>query len=201
MYVKKSLDFAVVAFDLFLQKEKLNFSKLQLIRPNIMVENTSRRQVFSVVFLCVIWYIVSSSNNVIGKMVLNEFPFPLTVTIVQLTSIACYSGPFFNLWGVRKYVDIPWKYYFKYIVPLALGKFFASVSSHISIWRVPVSYAHTGKCCLIFYLFLFWPNSIGGKTRDDIEICSIFKFNLKLSSLQRRCKIVCLLFAFDMTPM
>lgn len=134
---------------MFLQKGKIKlFSKsIAKLRPNIMVENTSRRQVFSVVFLCVIWYIVSSSNNVIGKMVLNEFPFPLTVTIVQLTSIACYSGPFFNLWGVRKYVDIPWKYYFKYIVPLALGKFFASVSSHISIWRVPVSYAHTGKCC------------------------------------------------------
>lgn len=116
-----------------------------------MVENTPRRQMFSVVFLCIVWYIVSSSNNVIGKMVLNEFPFPLTVTIVQLTSIACYSGPFFNLWGVRKYVDIPWKYYFRYIVPLALGKFFASVSSHISIWRVPVSYAHTGKCFVIGY--------------------------------------------------
>ncbi|XP_037028025.1 solute carrier family 35 member E1 homolog isoform X1 [Bradysia coprophila] len=115
-----------------------------------MVE-TSRRQVLSVVFLCVIWYIVSSSNNVIGKMVLNEFPFPLTVTIVQLTSIACYSGPFFNLWGVRKYVDIPWKYYLKYIVPLALGKFFASVSSHISIWRVPVSYAHTVKATMPFF--------------------------------------------------
>lgn len=142
-----------------------------------MVENTSRRQVFSVVFLCIIWYIVSSSNNVIGKMVLNEFPFPLTVTIVQLTSIACYSGPFFNVWGVRKYVDIPWKYYLKYIVPLALGKFFASVSSHISIWRVPVSYAHTGKC---FGSFLFYFQVIGYDVKwkqNDIKICSIFNFN------------------------
>lgn len=138
---------------MFLQSGKINFFPIKKSiakhRPNTMVENTSRRQVFSVVFLCIIWYIVSSSNNVIGKMVLNEFPFPLTVTIVQLTSITCYSGPFFNLWGVRKYVDIPWKYYLKYIVPLALGKFFASVSSHISIWRVPVSYAHTGKCLQI----------------------------------------------------
>lgn len=104
------------------------------------------RQVFSIISLCLLWYIISSSNNVIGKMVLSEFPYPMTVTMVQLTSITLYSGPFFNLWGVRKYSGFTWSYYFRFIVPLALGKFFASVSSHISIWKVPVSYAHTGKC-------------------------------------------------------
>lgn len=104
--------------------------------------------VCTVLFLCILWYIVSSSNNVIGKMVLNEFPYPMTVTMIQLSSITLYSGPFFNLWGVRKYSDIPWKYYIKIIIPLALGKFFASVTSHISIWKVPVSYAHTVKATM-----------------------------------------------------
>lgn len=103
------------------------------------------KQIFNVVALCLVWYIVSSTNNVIGKMVLSTFPYPMTVTMVQLTSITLYSGPFFNLWGVRKYADISWNYYFKLIIPLALGKFFASVTSHISIWKVPVSYAHTGE--------------------------------------------------------
>uniref|UniRef100_A0AAG5DXB3 Sugar phosphate transporter domain-containing protein n=1 Tax=Anopheles atroparvus TaxID=41427 RepID=A0AAG5DXB3_ANOAO len=106
------------------------------------------RQTLTIVFLCVLWYIVSSSNNVIGKMILSEFPYPMTVTMIQLTSITVYSGPFFNLWGVRKYVDISWRYYFKFIVPLALGKFLASVTSHISIWKVPVSYAHTVKATM-----------------------------------------------------
>lgn len=103
------------------------------------------KQIFNVVSLCLIWYIVSSSNNVIGKMILSTFPYPMTVTMVQLTSITLYSGPFFNLWGVRRYSDISWRYYIKLIIPLALGKFFASVTSHISIWKVPVSYAHTGE--------------------------------------------------------
>lgn len=102
----------------------------------------------TIIFLCILWYVVSSSNNVIGKMILSEFPYPMTVTMVQLTSITVYSGPFFNLWGVRKYVDISWRYYFKFIVPLALGKFLASVTSHISIWKVPVSYAHTVKATM-----------------------------------------------------
>uniref|UniRef100_A0A8W7PVA1 Sugar phosphate transporter domain-containing protein n=1 Tax=Anopheles coluzzii TaxID=1518534 RepID=A0A8W7PVA1_ANOCL len=106
------------------------------------------RQTLTIVFLCILWYVVSSSNNVIGKMILSEFPYPMTVTMIQLTSITVYSGPFFNLWGVRKYVDISWRYYFSFIVPLALGKFLASVTSHISIWKVPVSYAHTVKATM-----------------------------------------------------
>ncbi|XP_049290990.1 solute carrier family 35 member E1 homolog [Anopheles funestus] len=106
------------------------------------------RQTLTIVFLCILWYVVSSSNNVIGKMILSEFPYPMTVTMIQLTSITVYSGPFFNLWGVRKYVDISWRYYFTFIVPLALGKFLASVTSHISIWKVPVSYAHTVKATM-----------------------------------------------------
>lgn len=120
----------------------------------------TNRQILNVIVLCLFWYIISSSNNVIGKMVLSEFPYPMTVTMVQLTSITLYSGPFFNLWGVRKYADMSWRYYFRFIVPLALGKFFASVTSHISIWKVPVSYAHTGKylcqtkwlikCCVLY---------------------------------------------------
>lgn len=108
------------------------------------------KRIFNVVALCLVWYIISSSNNVIGKMVLSSFPYPMTVTMVQLTSITVYSGPFFNMWGVRKYADISWRYYMRLIVPLAFGKFFSSVTSHISIWKVPVSYAHTGDYFLLF---------------------------------------------------
>lgn len=108
----------------------------------------STRQTLTIIFLCILWYVVSSSNNVIGKMILSDFPFPLTVTMIQLTSISLYSGPFFNLWRVRKYVNMPWRYYFTFIIPLAFGKFLASVTSHISIWKVPVSYAHTVKATM-----------------------------------------------------
>lgn len=103
------------------------------------------RQRLTIVLLCLVWYIVSSTNNVIGKMVFNQFPYPTTVTMVQLLSITVYSGPFFKLWGVRPRSDIPRRYYMRLIVPLAIGKFLASVTSHISIWKVPVSYAHTGE--------------------------------------------------------
>lgn len=110
-----------------------------------MADKMHSREVLTILILCILWYIVSSSNNVVGKMVLNDFPYPMTVTMVQLLSITLYSGPFFNMWGVRRFVDISWSYYFKLILPLALGKFMASIFTHVSIWKVPVSYAHTGE--------------------------------------------------------
>ncbi|KAH8373641.1 solute carrier family 35 member E1 homolog [Drosophila serrata] len=111
-------------------------------------KRTGSRHVAVVLLMCLFWYVISSSNNVIGKMVLNEFPFPMTVTLVQLCSITLYSGPFFNLWRIRKYQEIPRPYFYRLIVPLAVGKLLASVTSHISLWKVPVSYAHTVKATM-----------------------------------------------------
>ncbi|KAF2884509.1 hypothetical protein ILUMI_21654 [Ignelater luminosus] len=133
-----------------------------------MADRRHTREILTVLFLCVLWYVVSSSNNVIGKMLLNEFPYPMTMTMVQLLSIAVYSGPFFNMWGVRKYVDISWKYYFKLIVPLAFGKFFASVFSHVSIWKVPVSYAHTVKATMPLFTVILSRIIMGEKQTTKV---------------------------------
>ncbi|XP_042206227.1 solute carrier family 35 member E1 homolog isoform X1 [Homarus americanus] len=108
----------------------------------------SENEIVRVILLCILWYLVSSSNNVVGKTLLNEFPYPMTVTMVQLVSITLYSSPVLRWMGVRRTADISWSYYKKIIIPLAFGKFVASVFSHVSIWRVPVSYAHTVKATM-----------------------------------------------------
>ncbi|XP_022917938.1 solute carrier family 35 member E1 homolog [Onthophagus taurus] len=131
------------------------------------------REVLTVLFLCVLWYAVSSSNNVIGKTLLNEFPYPMTMTMVQLLSITLYSGPFFNLYGVRKYVDIGWRYYFKLVIPLAFGKFFASVFSHVSIWKVPVSYAHTVKATMPLFTVILSRLIMGEKQTFKVYLSLI----------------------------
>ena len=79
----------------------------------------------------------------------NDFPYPMTLTMVQLLSVAVYSGPMLSFLGVRmSRNDFSWKYFLKFIVPLAFGKFASSVLAHISIWKVPVSYAHTVKASM-----------------------------------------------------
>lgn len=111
----------------------------------------------------------SAVGNVIVKELLNVFPFPLTVTLVQLLTIwiLCIplvryiyliyciisfirSNHFFSIWKVPppEYLYQNQIYYFKIIIPLAIGKFLAQLSSHVSLWKVPVSYAHTIKATM-----------------------------------------------------
>ena len=125
------------------------------------------REALRIVFLCIFWYAVSSSNGVIGKWILSEFPYPMTLTMAQLASIAIYSGPMLALLGVRKASScssFTWKYYGTMILPLAFAKFASSVLAHVSIWKVPVSYAHTvkGKHKLIL-------SSVGGFTNFNFS--------------------------------
>ena len=73
------------------------------------------------------------------------------VLYFQLASIALYSGPMLTVMGVRGVTAcslVSWKYYFTVIFPLALAKFMSSAMSHVSISKVPVSYAHTVKATM-----------------------------------------------------
>jgi solute carrier family 35 protein E1 len=110
-----------------------------------MVSEATYRKAAKIFSLCIVWYTVSSINNVVTKLILNEFPYPMTVTMVHLVSTTLYSVPVIIIWEIPSSARIPLRLWFKLILPLALGKVFASVSSHISIWKVPVSYAHTSE--------------------------------------------------------
>ena len=114
--------------------------------------DTYRKQI-KIVSLCIAWYTASSINNIVGKIVLNELPYPMTITMVQLLSITFYILPLLKAWDIPNASKIPLKYWCTMIIPLAAGKFVSSVSSHISIWKVSVSYAHTGSLFIMFYTY------------------------------------------------
>lgn len=113
--------------------------------PFTMADNSGFSRGIKVALLCVLWFCLSSSNNVIIKRLLGHYPYPVTVSLSHMTCTAFLMYPLLLGFGVKTTVDIPIVRFYALLVPLGVGKLLVSTSSHISIWRVPVSYAHTGK--------------------------------------------------------
>lgn len=124
-----------------------------------------------VVLLCLSWYTASSASNIINKIVLNDFPYPLTVSFIQnITTLIC-------LYPLIKIMRIPrvsvTKHVLKWtILPLSFGKFFATVSSHFSISKVAVSYAHTIKASMPIWVLLLG-RCIWGERQPMRIYCSV----------------------------
>ncbi|XP_069784573.1 solute carrier family 35 member E1 isoform X5 [Narcine bancroftii] len=104
--------------------------------------------------LCLCWYTVSSGGNVINKMILNNFPYPVTVSLFHILSICAFMPPLIRAWNIPPAAELPPRYFLRLVLPLAFGKYFASVSAHVSIWKVPVSYAHTVKATMPIWVVL-----------------------------------------------
>lgn len=114
-----------------------------------MVEKPIKRQAIKIVWLCVAWYSFSSANNVIGKQVFNIFPYPMTLCMVQLLALNALLGPGLALLNVQPAPYTTRRMYTRRIVPLAFGKLLGTLSAHVSILKVSLSYAHTGENCLV----------------------------------------------------
>ncbi|XP_065070270.1 solute carrier family 35 member E1 homolog [Rhopilema esculentum] len=107
-----------------------------------------------VAILCTIWFCLSSSNNVIIKRLLSDYPYPITVSLSHMTSTAFLMYPVLFGFGVKTTVDIPILRFYVLLIPLGIGKLLVSISSHVSIWRIPVSYAHTVKAMMPIFTVL-----------------------------------------------
>eukprot|EP00055_Hartaetosiga_balthica_P008252 m.30078 g.30078 ORF g.30078 m.30078 type:complete len:367 (+) comp6202_c0_seq1:169-1269(+) len=103
------------------------------------------------VLTCAVWYIGSMFNSIFGKSVMKKFPSPMTVTIAQLLMVNLML-PFFLKEKMPRIQQRDWT---GWILPLTFLKLLASLSSQLSILKVPVSYAHTVKACMpIFTVIL-----------------------------------------------
>ncbi|XP_078280381.1 solute carrier family 35 member E1 [Rhinoraja longicauda] len=117
-------------------------------------QRTMLRDGVRIFTLCLCWYTVSSGGNVINKMILNSFPYPVTVSLFHILSICAFMPPLIRAWNIPPAAELPPNYFLRLVLPLAFGKYFASVTAHISIWKVPVSYAHTVKATMPIWVVL-----------------------------------------------
>lgn len=117
-------------------------------------EDRERRLWLEVGLLCVCWYAESSTSNVLNKRLLSTFPFPLTVAMSSLFFTATLSVPLLRVWGVpnRRLTAGTMG---RFLLPLGVGKIVALAASFASIWKVPVSYAHTIKATMPLFAILF----------------------------------------------
>eukprot|EP00051_Salpingoeca_urceolata_P018243 m.254957 g.254957 ORF g.254957 m.254957 type:complete len:353 (-) comp19152_c2_seq5:108-1166(-) len=101
-----------------------------------------------VLVLCSLWYFASIMTNVFGKRVLKILSCPMTITVCQLCVITLVL-PMANDWlAIPKARPLSRRDNIRFIAPVAILKVIASVSSHLSILKVPVSYAHTVKATM-----------------------------------------------------
>lgn len=135
----------------------------------MLPKDENKQLIIRVIVLCILWFAVSSINNIIGKLTLNVFPFPITVTMIQLTSIFLYLKPTLRYLRVSSLdLKLGKRYYLKMIIPLAFAKFLSSVSSHVSIWRVPISYSHTVKSAMPLFVVVLSRILLGEKQTMNV---------------------------------
>ncbi|KAJ1085614.1 hypothetical protein NDU88_005744 [Pleurodeles waltl] len=116
-------------------------------------EGPTVREGARVALLCLLWYTLSAGGNVVNKVLLTSFPYPVTVSLFHILAICSLLPPLLRAWAVPA-AELPPRLYRWSILPLAFGKYFSSVSAHFSIWRVPVSYAHTVKATMPIWVVL-----------------------------------------------
>lgn len=105
------------------------------------------------VLLILVWYCVSVGHNLLNKRLLEGdfFPFPFTLTLLQLGSITGYS------YAYIKYISSSDKHAIVSIKEVLSGrrnrnlviclssiKFLTLVFSHLSLSQVPLAFTHTG---------------------------------------------------------
>ncbi|KAK6732993.1 hypothetical protein RB195_017020 [Necator americanus] len=106
-----------------------------------------------VITICLCWYVISSASSITNKVLLQSYPYPMTLALSNLMWVPIYSMPLLRIWE-QKVVQLTSTQYNKYLTPISAGKALAVVSAYFSLWKVPVSYAHTVKASMPLFAVL-----------------------------------------------
>jgi solute carrier family 35 protein E1 len=104
------------------------------------------------VLLCTLWYAASAVSSNTGKVILNNFRYPVTLTIVQFFFVAglCWLGSRRTLnWTAR--LRKPTQQILMHTLPMAAFQVGGHIFGSLAISRVPVSTVHTIKVSIARY--------------------------------------------------
>jgi solute carrier family 35 protein E1 len=101
------------------------------------------------VSLCSLWYTSSAMSSNTGKVIMNAYRYPVTLTIIQFFFVASYSvlccQPMLGMTTMRK----PTRAIVRSTLPMAVFQVGGHVFSSVAISRIPVSTVHTIKVSII----------------------------------------------------
>ncbi|KAK3845799.1 MAG: triose-phosphate transporter family-domain-containing protein [Linnemannia gamsii] len=117
-------------------------------------------QVLKLPLICLCWYMSSAVTNNIGKQIMNQFRYPVTLTFVQFwfVSIFCYmAAAGFSMTRIRP----PSRAIVEMTAPLVGFQVVGHVFSSVAISRVPLSVVHTVKALTPLFTVLFYRVVLG----------------------------------------
>ena len=65
--------------------------------------------------------------------------------MTHLIAMNCLLAPALALFNVPSLPHVSKSFYIKRLIPLSLSKGLGAITAHFSLWRVPISYAHTSE--------------------------------------------------------
>ncbi|KAF9925978.1 suppressor of loss of ypt1 [Linnemannia zychae] len=119
--------------------------------------------------LCLLWYFSSAVTNNIGKQIMNQFRYPVTLTFVQFVFVSFFCfllGTGFRMTTIRR----PTKGILQMTAPLVVFQVVGHVFSSIAISRVPLSVVHTIKALSPLFTVIFYRVILGTTYSKDVYI-------------------------------
>ncbi|KAF9586558.1 suppressor of loss of ypt1 [Lunasporangiospora selenospora] len=120
--------------------------------------------------ICLLWYLSSAVTNNLGKQLLNQFQYPVTLTFVQFwfVSLFCFMGG--AVLRVTSRIRKPTRRIIEMTAPLVGFQVIGHVFSSIAISRVPLSVVHTIKALTPLFTVLFYRVVLGTTYGGDVYL-------------------------------
>jgi hypothetical protein len=142
--------------------------------------------------LCIAWYIfkyallisrfsASAITNNIGKQILNQYRYPITLTWVQFGFVSAYSILYSYTLSIHRRIRPISTHVLKTVYPLALFQIFGHIFTSISYGYIAVSFAHTIKVFFFILLHIGAGTIIYSRYIPNILLCKVFIEDLLFS--------------------